>query len=632
MSERRALALFGTTQPVPPARRLVAGALSCELCEGQLRDLRWGDLEILRGVSYLLRDGDWGTVPATVGDLQVQQSAQAFDVRFELRMATAAGSLVGTASIHGQGDGRLSFEVRATPDAPLATNRCGFVLLHPASAAGLALQVEHTDGRTSATRFPRAISPSQPVLDIRALTYAPAEGVALQVRCEAELPHDRAGKFEMEDQRNWSDASFKTYVASLLDPWPYELPRGRELVQRIGVTVRGAPPSAPGPAIAERGVTFGAPGDARAPAIGVGVPPGLARAQPAEIAALRELGAGWWIAEADLRDTGLPADLARLADCRAGLPARVQLDVIAPEQATPEEAAVRAADLCRRAGLTVDAVRLLPAPYLKSFQPGGRWPDVAPLEAFAGAARRAFPGALLGGGMFTSFTELNRKRPDAQGLDFIGHLTCPIVHAADDASVLQTIECLPHIVASVRTIWPALAYRLGPTTIAPRRNPYGEATAPNPRRERIALAVVDPRHAARFGAAWTVAYAAAVAPLGLEVLALHDSHGASGPLMPAGDGDAARALVPAWSALQCLARASGGRLIRLDNLPPALAGIAWTHDGAQIEGVVANLTDEPARALFAKPVRIEGAAPTTDIALAAYEVCAFAVDSGAASR
>ena len=35
--------------------------------------------------------------------------------------------------------------------------------------------------------------------------------------------------FEMEDQRNWTDASYKTYVRPLALPWPYTLPAGTEL-------------------------------------------------------------------------------------------------------------------------------------------------------------------------------------------------------------------------------------------------------------------------------------------------------------------------------------------------------------------------------------------------------------------
>ena len=37
----------------------------------------------------------------------------------------------------------------------------------------------------------------------------------------------QGNKFEMEDHRNWMDASYKTYVCSLLDPWPYTLEKGK---------------------------------------------------------------------------------------------------------------------------------------------------------------------------------------------------------------------------------------------------------------------------------------------------------------------------------------------------------------------------------------------------------------------
>ena len=45
-------------------------------------------------------------------------------------------------------------------------------------------------------------------------------GVFATVRMEGDA-------FEMEDHRNWTDASFKTYVRPLALPWPYVLPAGR---------------------------------------------------------------------------------------------------------------------------------------------------------------------------------------------------------------------------------------------------------------------------------------------------------------------------------------------------------------------------------------------------------------------
>ena len=57
--------------------------------------------------------------------------------------------------------------------------------------------------------------------------------------------------FEMEDQRNWTDASYKTYVRPLALPWPYTLASGAALDQSVTLTVSGDPPPR---AAAETGV------------------------------------------------------------------------------------------------------------------------------------------------------------------------------------------------------------------------------------------------------------------------------------------------------------------------------------------------------------------------------------------
>ncbi|MGO8426241.1 hypothetical protein ACC772_40330, partial [Rhizobium ruizarguesonis] len=73
-------------------------------------------------------------------------------------------------------------------------------------------------------------------------------------------------------------------------------------------------------------------------------------------------------------------------------------------------------------------------------------------------------------------TERNRKRvPDGQR-DFVSHCTNPIVHAADDRSVMQTLEALPFITRSVRAIYGDKTYLSGPSTIPMRQNPYVSRT------------------------------------------------------------------------------------------------------------------------------------------------------------
>ena len=236
-ADAAALRTFGTTQPAGAARLLQAGPLSCRLEDGGLRAICWHDEEVVRAIASLLRDEDWGTVPAAIRHRATAQPAAGFALAFDLEWTLPHGRLRAQARIDGHADGVLTFKVEATADASLSTNRCGFVVLHAAGVAGCALRVEHTDGTVEDTCFPQRISPSQVAFGIRRLTHVAPSGLEVDCRLQAELPHDPQGRFEMEDQRNWSDASFKTYVASLLDPWPYTLPAGRTLAQQVTVTV-----------------------------------------------------------------------------------------------------------------------------------------------------------------------------------------------------------------------------------------------------------------------------------------------------------------------------------------------------------------------------------------------------------
>ena len=119
--------------------------------------------------------------------------------------------------------------------------------------------------------------------------------------------------------------------------------------------------------------------------------------------------------------------------------------------------------------------------------------------------------------MVSFFPELNRKRPPVAGLDFVSHGLCPIVHDASDAGVMQTLEAVPHITASARAIIAGKAYRLGPSTIAMRQNPYGARVIPNPEAAQVCMTDDDPRHRTVFGAAYGLGLAAALVGSGVEV-------------------------------------------------------------------------------------------------------------------
>lgn len=547
-----AFLLYGTRAVEAEPVRLGAGALSADFVNGNLRTIRHGGTEVLRAIAYIVRDRDWGTYEPTLTDLIIDQDSDAFSVSYSASCLAPDGSRLGfRATIKGSADGRLVFDVSALPESDFETNRCGFCILHPiAGLTGSPVTVEHTDGIVVATKLPELIDPWQPFKDIRAITHQVRPGVTAECRMEGDT-------FEMEDQRNWSDASYKTYVRPLALPWPYVLPAGQPLRQTISLRITGEG-KAPAAAVASEPVRveLGETGP-RLPDVGVVIYPEDVETALANLSTLSTLGPQQLLFHYDpTRGHGLDV-LQSFAGLAAAYSVQTTLECVVACAGDLDAELSGVADLVRQAGLKLSAIAVSPSVDRQSTPPGSAWPPCPPLEEVYAAARRAFPDIRLGGGMFSYFTELNRKRVPANQLDFVTHCTCPIVHAADDLSIMQSLEALPFITQSMRSIFGAKPYRIGPSTIAMRQNPYGGATKINPRGQRIAMADSDPRHAGLFAAAWTIGYAARVAPAGLEQLTLSSFTGPFGVLAASGEPVAAGSPRPIFTAIKGLCELAG---------------------------------------------------------------------------
>jgi hypothetical protein len=547
-----AFLLCGTRSDEAEPVRLSAGALSADFVNGNLRTIRHDGTEVLRAIAYIVRDRDWGTYEPELTGLVIDQGADAFSVSYSASCIGPGGRRLGFhAAIKGFADGRLVFDVNALPESDFETNRCGFCILHPISGlAGSPVTVEHTDGSVAATKLPMLIDPWQPFKDLRAITHGVRPGVSAECRMEGDT-------FEMEDQRNWSDASYKTYVRPLALPWPYVLRGGEPNRQTISlrITGEGKAPAAAGAGEPVR-VELGELGPAL-PDVGVIIYPDDIETALANLPLLSTLGPQQLLFHYDpTRGHRLDA-LCAFARLETAYTAETTLECVVAGAGDLDAELSAVAGMVRQAGLKLSAIAVSPSVDRQSTPPGSTWPECPPLEDVYAAARRAFPDIRLGGGMFSYFTELNRKRVPAEELDFVTHCTCPIVHAADDLSIMQSLEALPFITQSARAIFGAKPYRIGPSTIAMRQNPYGGATKPNPSGQRIAMADRDPRHAGLFAAAWTIGYAARVAPAGLEQLTLSSFTGPFGVLASAGEPVTEGSLRPIFRAIKGLCELAG---------------------------------------------------------------------------
>jgi hypothetical protein len=509
--QARATLLYGTEEPAPPPRLLRAGALTAELDAGNLRAVRFGGVEMVRGIAYLVRSRAWATFVPRIADLDATETPDGFAVRYRAQVQDGEARLDYAVTITGSADGTLVFTAEAEARAPFVTCRAGFVVLHPAGVAGAPVEVEHVDGSRESTRFPDLIDPVQPMRDLRALTHEFAPGARVTCRMEGDT-------FEMEDQRNWTDASYKTYVRPLALPWPYTLAPRARFTQSVALTVAGRPAAAAaaGPVVR---VEIGAP-IGPMPTLALGCDPAEAAARLAQAAALCPLGIRHLICRFDPGAGHDAAALAPVRDLAAALGAAVDVQLVVPSLDAVEQDIAEAAAALRSAGLVPAAVAVSPAADLKSTPPGSAWPPCPDARRVLAAARRAFPGVPLGGGMFSYFTELNRKRPPLDLIDYVTFSTSAIVHAADDRAVMETLEALPAIAASVRAIAGERPYAVGPSGIGMRDNPYGPGPLENPANARVPMAGRDPRHFALFNAAFSLGYIARFAAGGAVRIAL----------------------------------------------------------------------------------------------------------------
>lgn len=463
----------------------------------EVADISFDGSQVLRAVKAVIRNQDWETLPS-------QRVAAQFDksgLEIEARFTGLGGDFVGTLTVKATDD-TLAFSLTLRAHAPFQRNRAGLVALLPADLAGTPLRVRHPDGTIDATALPTSIAPHQPALDIESLAWT-HRGIDVDLTL-------RGDAFEMEDQRNWSDASFKVYSTPLSLPFPVALDTGALVTQGLELRAsRIAPPPSTNDAdvielcVAERNV----------PSIGTSASTG-----PDPIAAANHLGA--ILVELDLTGASWRKALDRASMEAAGAPLDVRL--IADDPATIEAAVAAVAPLEPVRISVTDAHSHVTTPSV--------WDA---LMQATGAFRL---DAELVGGTRAHFTELTRNHkqipPELPSLTFS---STPQMHARDRAQLVESIAMQRLIALDAVRIAAGRPLHVGPITLRPRFNAVATST-PSPQPAHLTQgygpalldSATDPRQSSTALAAWTVASAAALAVAGVSSLSFFEASGPRG--------------------------------------------------------------------------------------------------------
>ncbi|MFZ4508162.1 MAG: hypothetical protein ACOYON_10765 [Fimbriimonas sp.] len=432
-----------------------------------IRRISAGKVELIRSIYVALRDQNWGTIPGKITNFQHQMSPDGFVLKFHVHHFHEDIDFHWEAEVVAQGRS-LKYRMDGVSHSSFLTNRLGFCVLHPIrECAGQPCRVTHTDGAVTQGHFPASISPHQPFFGISALEHVALDQIPVRVEFEGDI-------FEMEDQRNWTDASFKTYCTPLAIPFPAQIKEGDTVAQKVSLTV---------------GEFIATAVDGQAAPCRIRFVPGLSKQFPKVGACLPDL----------------EIDASALAS--------LGLDHVRVDANDLDGAA----ELCRVAGCSLE-VSIQEGHESSEFGdlPIARFlvcgPDVGD---WANEFRRMAPVIV---GAEGNFADLNRNRPVTSGADGLFFSINPQVHAFDDASIMETLEGQIAALVTAREFANDLLIIVSPVTLLPRTKP-----------------ISDPRQSTAFGAAWLLGTLAGLTEEGVASVTIYDTHGPKGLIdTPAG--------------------------------------------------------------------------------------------------
>jgi D-apionolactonase len=538
-------------------RALKTGPLELALDGADLRYVRFAGTEIVRRLYPAVRDEAWGT-PAPALEPAV---VSGYEDRIEIRVAGSfrheAIALDWTSDIEARASGLVRYRFRATAVSAFAYNRFGLCLLQPlAGVVGQPYRLTGPAGEHEGT-LTEQIGPQawadglpQPLVGpFSGLEIELAELGALRFRFEGDL-------FELEDQRNWTDASYKTYGPQLALGFPQHAVAGQRFEQIIEVEPAWTP--RPPAQVKRATVTLGQP-VAPLPPIGLALSPDHDEQEHDRIR-LFELG------PAHLRVDVAPGDLGKLT----------RADALAKTCGAGLEVALRLAD-DEPPGELLDALAALhPAPVRVLLLPTGPGRTPTSVETtIVPLLRQALPGVPLLGGTASHLVLLNDGTPLELGsLDGVAYCIDPQVHASDESSIMETLEAQGDTVRSARALASGRPVSVGP--IALRNRELGP----------------DPRQASSFCAAWTLGTINALARAEADSISIFETAG------PGSTGDE-RGRFPVHAALAALGRRTGETVIAVELADPLTLSALATRDDGHTRVLLANSRDAALSATIA---------------------------------
>ncbi len=479
----RNILFYGNKEDIPKKIALKAGKLDLFYEKGFLRYIRSGNFEILRLINHAVRDHNWGTVPLQIFEERIEKRENSFTISYRAEARQNDIGFLWKCTIEGKEDSTITFNIAGEALTRFKRNRIGFTVLHPIKECeGKEIRIRNPDGKTEIQKFPELISPDQPFLNISSMEWEIEEGKAL-----LEFSGDI---FETEDQRNWTDASYKTYCTPLGLPFPVELKESDKVEQTIKLSVSETSKPVLDQDTSEYTFTINDKAFTL-PGINIGQSSEAETLSAGEIKRIKAIP--FDALQVDLKlyepDWELKLKNAVAESDQLGFPLEISLffDDI-------EKEIKRFTAAVQKEDPAVSIVNIF-----------NKKPHVTKkktIDFVLPVIRDLFPKAKTGMGTNAFFAELNRNRIVSDKIDHIVYSMNPQVHATDNDSLTETIAAQPYTVVTAKSFSKGKPVHISPVSFKMRWNPNatGEAII-DP--EQLPPEV-DVRQMSLYGASWVL--------------------------------------------------------------------------------------------------------------------------------
>jgi hypothetical protein len=588
--------LTGTNERPPESRQLRAGPVRAIFTDGDLRRVCHGDIELARRIYVAIRDLDWNTLPGEISDLNIADHGDSFAIQFTRRHTVGDLDYEWRAEIYGDQDGTIRYRMRGQALSAFPYAKIGICVHHPiVGYAGQPYRGSTPDGPV-AGNLPDAIGPQVHLDDGTDLPLFEAVS-------DLEITHASGGTvrfgfsgdlWEMEDQRNWTDASYKSASTPAKLGYHHESGVGTHFDQQVVIRAFGFPDPDPAGGSAARplGVSLGAPAGSVFPPIGLRCSDPRGTVTAAARAVLRAIGPHHLRVDVHLSDEQAGGELSAAAGSARELDCALELAVFLPG---PDDPGVGAALSRLRSGLAATQPALARVLAFSETEESSSARTVAAVRT--ALAEVGVTGVPVISGTNVYFNELNRHRIPPGMADGLAWSMNPQVHAFDDMSLMENLQAQPDTVATARSFAPGAALYVTPVTFRPRFNAVAVTGQDFP--EDGLPWQVDVRQPSLFAAAWTLGSIAALAGAGIDGITYYDTVGPAGVIeSPDGSPDPERFFsrpdtpFPLAVALADACGLAGRQLRIVTGIDPALiSAVAVTaQDGSGSALLLANLT------------------------------------------